>query len=266
MSIEKRLVLALVILSMLIIPIQCAITLPAEGYILVKVASVDAAGDAKLSLDSPIARVLFDSCKNSIGETSNIKPNFMANTNLIFSVRTTWNQGMTIKSTDSNRCRVTHPANNKWILGFEDGDDGDFNDFVIEVTLKTPPSCTLNPLNHIIMPIQADAMTRLDSVSADNDAKISLTKPNQALIWSSTQHTEGPDTTKALGNFKKCAEVEFSLFTVGGVPGAPAGKTFLSTDPNHCRITRPDYSSWQLSWEDGIDNDFNDFVMTFYFY
>jgi len=263
MSTKKGLVLAFVILSMLIIPIQCAITLPEDGYIQVKVASVDADGDAKLSLDSPIGRVLFDSCKSSIGETSNIRPNFMANTNLIFSALTTFN-GITIKSTDSSRCKVTHPAINKWILGFEDGNDRDFNDFVIEVTMKKPPSCNLNPPKRIIMPFDANVLAKLNSVNADNDAEISLTKPKHALIWASAQHSV--DGESDLGKFNKCAELEFSLVTAGGVPGAPAGKEFLSTDSNHCKVTRIGNTLWELSWEDGTDNDFNDFKMSLSFY
>lgn len=258
MSAEKRLLLLFAILCLSIIPIQCAITLPDDGYIQVKVASVDAAGDAKLSLDSPISRVLFNSCKNSIGRTSGIQPNFVANTNLIFSALTS-NNGITIKSTDSNRCRVTHPSRNKWTLGFEDGDDGDFNDFVIDVNLKKPPTCTLNPPNRIIMPFEGYVLAELVSINADNDATISIKKPTHALIWPSAQHAVGGNDD--LGSFNKCAELVFSLATIGNVPGAPGGKEYLSTDPNHCRITHSGNNRWELNWEDGTDNDFNDFVM-----
>jgi hypothetical protein len=262
MSAEKRLFLAFAILSVLIIPTQCAnapITLPEDGYIQAKVASVDAAGDAKLSLDSPISRVLFESCKSSVGKTSGIQPNLIANTNLIFSALTTWDQGMTIKSTDSTRCRVTHPANNKWILGFEDGDDGDFNDFVIEITFKKPPTCALNPPNRIIMPFQGNVLADLVGSDADNDAVISLTKPKHMLIWSSAQHSIGGNVD--LGNFDKCSELVFSLVTVAGTPGAPAGKEYLSTDSKHCKVIKSGNTRWELSWEDGTDNDFNDFKM-----
>jgi cell wall-associated NlpC family hydrolase len=40
------------------------------------------------------------------------------------------------------------------------------------------------------------------------------------------------------------------------------GETYISTDPAHCHIERPEVDAWVLKWEDWIDNDFDDFVIS----
>ena len=82
-----------------------------------------------------------------------------------------------------------------------------------------------------------------------------LYSPTNVELFSDYQASIG-ETTNA-GSFDAGTELIFYLN-----PTTPfcAGESFLSTDPQRCRVTQIGTDAWQLAWEDWADGDFNDIV------
>jgi len=114
------------------------IVLPANGKVVVNFVNTDTACTGDFGLYSPQQVLIYPDYLYYKGVPFPLPGYYTENTELVFYIipRGVVCPGNTYLSTDPNRARITHPTANTWVIAWEDWNDGDFNDLIVQINFQ----------------------------------------------------------------------------------------------------------------------------------
>jgi murein DD-endopeptidase MepM/ murein hydrolase activator NlpD len=116
------------------------IVLPDEGWITVDFIGTSASCTGNFGLHSPQEVLVFPNYLYYAGLRFRLPGHLEQDTELVFYITPQgFCSGSTYLSSDPNRARISHPDPNRWIINWEDWNDGDFNDLTVQVDFQPGP-------------------------------------------------------------------------------------------------------------------------------
>ena len=114
------------------------IILPADGQVVVNFISTSASCTGDFGLYFPETISIYPDYLYYQGLPFSLPNYFSKDTELVFSLSPRdFCTGGPYLSTDPNRAQITQPDPNTWIIAWEDYNDGDFNDLIVQVNFQT---------------------------------------------------------------------------------------------------------------------------------
>ncbi len=114
------------------------IILPADGQVVVNFVSTSAACTGDFGLHSPQEILIYPDYLYYRGLPFPLPDYYTQGTELVFYITPrNFCSGGPYLSTDPNRAHITHPDADTWIIAWEDWNDGDFNDLIVQVDFQS---------------------------------------------------------------------------------------------------------------------------------